>query len=88
VLNERFGWTHSWIPNGQSHTVYLGVHGVPTSMTTFNHSCVIVFVAPSSTLLSSTSDWRGEFAREFWESGVMYATLGAGDVRGRLRSRY
>ena len=79
VLNTRFGWENSWIPNGQLQAVYTGVHSV---MLGNYHSSVIIFAAPGSQYYDTDN-----FKDNIYDGGhVQYATLGAGSVGGKLIS--
>jgi hypothetical protein len=63
-VNTVMGWDYSWIPNGQTHAVYIGIHAafVQKSFNPFNHASIIVFAAPSSTFA----------ANEFFEKATSY----------------
>jgi hypothetical protein len=48
ILNARFGWANSWIPNGHTHSAYIGIHEAFFPRNVGDHASIIVFAAPGS----------------------------------------
>jgi RHS repeat-associated protein len=56
VLNAKFGWKYSWIPNNQTHAAYIGVSSAFIDGNPLNHASIIVFVAPGSEFYENAYD--------------------------------
>ena len=48
VLNDAFVWENPWVPNGETHAAYVGLHGAFGEFNPLNHVSIIVFVTEES----------------------------------------